>query len=186
MTVNIPADFCQKRQIKFILVSLIIYECQQICQSSNFASPIEFSMIVPKRNAKCPPQNSSRLKLGCQMKSKGFFFFFLSSKLTVTLRCCKTEVKKNKEAVQKAKLPIARYINMVSFCWELWQGIQPNTALTRKDSTDFNSPRGETLAEHLSNLEYITPWNKIHIRQCEESLPYTKHKTLHFKTYVFT
>lgn len=114
------------------------------------------------------------------------FFFFLSSKLTVTLRCCKTEVKKNKEAVQKAKLPTARYINMVSFCWELWQGIQPNTALTRKDSTDFNSPRGETLAEHLSNLEYITPWNKIHIRQCEESLPYTKHKTLHFKTYVFT
>lgn len=105
------------------------FEYQHLCQLENVAPLTELSIILSRTDAKWPLQNSSKCKLGCQIKSKSFFCFGL-----ILHWCfdgnCKTEVKKQGSShnIKTALQLIARYIN--SFCCELWQGIQPNTAMT--------------------------------------------------------
>lgn len=92
---------------------------------------------------KMPIAKQQQMQTGMSNKKQRLFFFFLRSNLTLMLHCCKTEVKKegssrnSKTALQL----MSRYINMFSFCCKLWQGIQPNTALTKK-IVPSSVPRG--------------------------------------------
>lgn len=107
---------------------------QHLLHSSHFACLTELSMIFSMRNAKWLLQNSSRCKLGCQIKSNGIFFFWGLIWCWCYNENCQTEVKKQGSSRNsKTELQlIATYVNIFSFCCELWQGIQPNTALTQK------------------------------------------------------